>query len=125
MATDASTRQDWCTEYIIWYNPAVDYVVELGRRERKRQAVHLSVLEAAERLFTERGVARTTVDDIAQAADVARQTVFNHFPYKEALALELGAESIQQVAQHAHARLEAGVPALVVLREAAQRMLDV
>jgi len=102
----------------------VEYVVELGRRERKRQAVHLSVLEAADRLFAERGVARTTVDDIAEAADVARQTVFNHFAYKEAMALELGADSIQRVAQHAHARLEAGAPALEVLEETAKRMLD-
>jgi AcrR family transcriptional regulator len=110
---------------MICYNTTVDYVIEVGRRERKRQAVHQSLLEAAERLFAERGVARTTVDDIADAADVARQTVFNHFPYKEALALELGAQNIQRVAQHAHARLEAGVPALEVLQETAERVLAV
>jgi AcrR family transcriptional regulator len=102
----------------------VDYVVELGRRERKRQAVHQNLLDAASRLFAERGVARTTVDDIAEAADVARQTVFNHFPYKEALALELAADSIQQVANEAYVLLEAGVPALEVLDRVANRVLD-
>jgi AcrR family transcriptional regulator len=82
------------------------------------------VLDAAQRLFAERGVAGTTVDEIAEAADVARQTVFNHFPYKEALALELGAENIQRVAERAHALLEAGTPALDVLQRSARSFLD-
>lgn len=102
----------------------MDYVIELGRRERKRQAVHQNVLEVASRLFAERGVARTTVDDIAEAADVARQTVFNHFPYKEALALELAADTVRAVAQAAHALLEAGVPAVDVLETVAFRILE-
>ncbi len=102
----------------------MDYVVEIGRRERKRLAVHRSLLDAASRLFAERGVYRTTVDDIAEAADVARQTVFNHFPYKEAFALELGAEGIRQIAERASALLEAGMPALDVLDRCAHQLLD-
>lgn len=35
------------------------------------------------RLFAERGYDETSVDDVAAAADVARQTFFNHFPSKE------------------------------------------
>lgn len=101
----------------------MDYVIELGRRERKRQAIHQSLLDVASRLFGERGVARTTVDDIAEAADVARQTVFNHFPYKEALALELAADGIRRVAAQAHALLESGMPALDVLRHSMEHIL--
>jgi AcrR family transcriptional regulator len=82
------------------------------------------VLDAAQRLFAERGVSGTTVDEIAEAADVARQTVFNHFPYKEALALEIGAENIQRVAERANALLEAGTPALEVLQRSACAFLD-
>ncbi|GAC1396580.1 MAG: TetR family transcriptional regulator FadR [Chloroflexota bacterium] len=102
----------------------MDYVIELGRRERKRQAVHQSLLDAALRLFGQYGISRTTVDDIAEAADVARQTVFNHFPYKEAFALELASATIRDVGQHAHALLEAGSPALEVLQASARRILD-
>jgi AcrR family transcriptional regulator len=102
----------------------MDYVISLGRRERKRQAVHQQLLDVAEQLFRERGIARTTVEDIAEAADVARQTVFNHFPYKEALAVELAAEGIQEVAQHAQALLEAGTPALDVLQRTAEWVLE-
>ncbi len=102
----------------------MEYVADVGRRERKRQAVHQSLLEAAAELFRERGIARTTVDDIAVAADVARQTLFNHFPYKEAFALELIADGIEQIADRAHALLEAGMPAIDVLPRVAEWVLD-
>lgn len=99
-------------------------IIEISRRQRKRQALHANLLITADQLFRERGMSQTTVDDIAEAADVARQTVFNHFPYKEAFALELGAASIQNVAQRAHALLESGVPALEVLERVGNWVLD-
>jgi AcrR family transcriptional regulator len=40
------------------------------------------LLAAALRLFAEQGYQATTIDQIAEAADVARQTVLNHYPHK-------------------------------------------
>jgi AcrR family transcriptional regulator len=40
------------------------------------------LLAAALDLFAANGFAETTIDQIAERADVARQTVLNHFPYK-------------------------------------------
>ena len=102
----------------------MDYVISLGRRQRKRQAVHERVLEVADQLFRERGIGGTTVEDIAEGADVARQTVFNHFPYKEALAVELVADDVQTVALRAQALLEAETPALEVLYRTAEWLLE-
>jgi AcrR family transcriptional regulator len=99
-------------------------ILEMGRRQRKRQAVHDTLLQSADQLFRERGIAGTTVDDIAEAADVARQTVFNHFPYKEAFALELAAAGIRAIAQRAYALLEAGTPALDVLQSVSTWVID-
>ncbi len=98
--------------------------IDQGRRQRKWQAVHQGLLDAADSLFRDHGVSHTTVEDIAEAADVARQTVFNHFPYKEVFALELGAVSVSRVAQQAHALLEAGEPALHVLQQAGEGLLE-
>jgi len=53
------------------------------RRSRKRLATREAISEAATRLFYERGFDHVTVDEIAEAADVGRMTVFNHFPRKE------------------------------------------
>lgn len=60
---------------------------DVGLRERKKQQTRSRLAETALRLFLERGFDAVTVDDIAQAAEVARQTVFNYFPSKEDLVI--------------------------------------
>ncbi|TDD58972.1 TetR/AcrR family transcriptional regulator [Kribbella antibiotica] len=59
--------------------------MELGRRERKKQQTKAAISEVATLLFLERGFDAVTVAEVARAADVAVQTVFNHFPAKEDL----------------------------------------
>jgi AcrR family transcriptional regulator len=59
--------------------------METGRRERKKQQTRQVISDVATRLFLERGFDTVTVAEVARAADVAVQTVFNHFPAKEDL----------------------------------------
>jgi AcrR family transcriptional regulator len=56
-----------------------------GLRERKKLQTRRAILDAAVRLFEEKGYEQTTVSEIAAAADVATKTVFNYFPSKEDL----------------------------------------
>jgi TetR/AcrR family transcriptional regulator, cholesterol catabolism regulator len=58
---------------------------EAGRRARRKQETHARILDAAVACFAERGFEETTMQAIAERADVARATVFNHFPDKQAL----------------------------------------
>jgi AcrR family transcriptional regulator len=62
---------------------------ELGRRERKALATRVRVLDAAEDLFVANGYAATTIAAIADAADVAVQTVYAAFGNKRAIFTEL------------------------------------
>lgn len=58
-------------------------VEQAGIRERKRAETRSAVVRAATRLFLERGVTGTSIDDIAAGAGIARRTFFLHFPSKE------------------------------------------
>jgi AcrR family transcriptional regulator len=55
-----------------------------GRRERKKLETRRRIYRAAMALFAEKGFDATTVDEIAERADVAKGTVFNYFPHKKA-----------------------------------------
>ncbi|MFD7619338.1 TetR/AcrR family transcriptional regulator [Streptomyces sp. NPDC059802] len=58
---------------------------EQGRSARKRQAI----MEAATRVFMEKGYSGTSMDDIAKLAVVSKQTVYKHFSDKEKLFAEI------------------------------------
>ncbi|MGY2067583.1 TetR/AcrR family transcriptional regulator [Blastococcus sp. SYSU DS0619] len=55
------------------------------RRARKKAQTREHVRAVARQLFDDRGFDAVTIADIARQADVAVQTVFNHFPTKEEL----------------------------------------
>ena len=54
-----------------------------GLRERKKRATRTAIHDAAMSLFADQGFAGTTIDEIAERADVSRATVFSYFPAKE------------------------------------------
>jgi AcrR family transcriptional regulator len=56
-----------------------------GLRERKKRATRQAISNIATGLFLERGFDEVTVAEIAEAANVAKMTVFNYFPRKEDL----------------------------------------
>jgi AcrR family transcriptional regulator len=70
----------------------------MGIRERKKATTRQALVDAAARLFAERGVEGTTMDDIARAARMSRTSVFNYFGYKEMILCEIGARYVQEVA---------------------------
>jgi AcrR family transcriptional regulator len=58
-----------------------------GLRERKKQQTRDRIAKVALALFLERGYDETTLDDIAEAADVSRRTIFAYYDSKEDILL--------------------------------------
>src|SRR5882724_5926301 len=57
----------------------------MAKQAERRAATTEAILRAGRRLFGERGFAATTMDDIAEAARVAKGAVYHHFATKEAV----------------------------------------
>ena len=93
------------------------------RRTRKRLATRQSILDAATCLFFERGFDRVTIDEIAEAADVGRMTVFNHFPRKEDMFFDREQE-IHDVAFEAVRKRGAGITPIEASRLLAHNLIE-
>jgi len=85
-----------------------------SRRERKKQETRQRLLEVAWDLFRVRGYEETTVEEITEAADVAKGTFFNYFETKEAVLGELMAWRIELLGRQVLAG--DGVPESAVAR---------
>ena len=59
-----------------------------GLRELKKARTRQLIADTAARLFAERGYEHVAVTDVARAAEVAEQTVYNYFPAKEQLVTD-------------------------------------
>ena len=94
-----------------------------GLRERKKQRTREQIVEAAMRLFAERGYHATTIADIATAADVAPRTFFTYFPSKEAVVFHNLDRDLDSLASALRHRLP-GETAFDALRRWIDAMFD-
>jgi AcrR family transcriptional regulator len=94
----------------------------VDRRSRKRLATRELISDVATRLFYERGFENVTVGEIAEAADVGRMTVFNHFPRKEDMFFDRDAEGRETIRQALRQR-DPSVSPIETLRLLAHRLI--
>ena len=88
----------------------------LGLRERKKIKTRQAIRRAAFRLIDENGYAATTVEQIAEAAEVSPSTFFRYFPSKESLLLadDLGTSILLHVGNEENVRAVMRHPAHLV-----------
>jgi len=85
----------------------------LGLRERKKIKTRATIREHALRLFTEQGYTETSVEQIAEAAEVSPSTFFRYFPAKEDVVL---ADDIDPILLKVLAEQPADLPPLTAIR---------
>ena len=71
----------------------------------KKQETERRIVQCARKLFNKKGFERTTTRDIAQAAGIAAGTMFNYFATKEALAMTIVNEALDDAATESEGRL--------------------
>ncbi|MFL6124162.1 TetR/AcrR family transcriptional regulator [Actinophytocola sp.] len=65
---------------------------EGGLRERKKARTRQHIADTAARLFATHGYEQVSIVDVARAAEVSDQTVYNYFPAKQDLVLDRAEE---------------------------------
>ncbi|MGD2146128.1 MAG: TetR/AcrR family transcriptional regulator [Anaerolineae bacterium] len=96
-----------------------------ARREREKQERRRSILQAARETFFENGFHHTTVESVAERAEVSKGTVYLYVESKEALLAHLLLEGLEDLVGELDRAYSAtqGVPADEQLRELAQAYL--
>ena len=81
------------------------------RKKREKEQRKTQIIEAAENLFYLKGYSATTMQEIADMAELSKGTLYLYFKNKEELLLEVGnkaAESMQSIAEEALKGKETG-----------------
>ena len=93
----------------------------LGLRERKKIKTRASLRAHAMRLFQEQGYNETSVEQIAEAAEVSPSTFFRYFPTKEEVVL---ADDIDPIVLQVLADQPADLPPMQAIRMAVAAVFE-
>jgi AcrR family transcriptional regulator len=77
-----------------------------SRMERKKEETKQKIIRAAMKLFKERGLDATTMEQIAEDVDIAKGTLYNYFPVKEAILDEYIQRSFRENSSERIQRLQ-------------------
>ncbi|WP_255951990.1 TetR/AcrR family transcriptional regulator [Streptomyces odontomachi] len=88
-----------------------------GLRERKKRQTRQYISDVATGLFLERGFDAVTVAEVAEAANVSVNTVYNYFPAKEDLYLDRLSGIVDRLSRWVRGRDAGEAAAAAVLRE--------
>ena len=94
------------------------------RRARRKEARPGEIIEAALRLFADRGFAATKLEDVAAAAGIGKGTIYLYFPTKEDLFRSVVRQAVLPNLEAVAALTQApDLPAADMLRAIAERFL--
>ncbi|MEU9483718.1 TetR/AcrR family transcriptional regulator [Streptomyces decoyicus] len=88
-----------------------------GLRERKKRQTRQYISDVATGMFMERGFDAVTIAEVAEAADVSVNTVYNYFPAKEDLFFDRSKGVMDRLSRFVRGRPAGESAAAAVLRE--------
>jgi AcrR family transcriptional regulator len=94
--------------------PRRSALLQARSRNTRHELVRTALAMWDERGF-EKGIAETTVEEIAKAAGVTKGTFYFHFAHKEDILLEIGWAAAEAMMEEAEAGMQRGRPAGAVI----------
>ncbi len=95
------------------------------RRKHRAEDNRLFILEAAEKVFSQRGYSLTTVDEIAAEAQFSKATLYRYFKSKRDIFFDVILNSFEEVSQELEALKNKELSAGEKLKELIQLLLQV
>lgn len=90
------------------------------RRKREEMARLASIMVAAEKVFSERGYYKARMEDIAEAAELAKGTLYFYFKSKDEIYLHL----LEREAQKVHAEIQCRITETSTFIEALEQTIS-
>jgi TetR/AcrR family transcriptional regulator len=97
---------------------------ELSRKEREHLARRSEILQAALRLFSQKGYTQTTMNEIAKEAEFSVGSLYSFFQNKEELFFNLIMENIEEIGRDAGAAMSAAATPKAKLDALANALFD-
>lgn len=94
------------------------------RRSRRSAEIRERLFRAALDVFSKKGFAETTVEDITNAADVGKGTFFNYFPSKDHILLAFGEMQISRLREAVDEAKQSSQPIPEFLQGLGRRMTE-
>lgn len=95
-----------------------------GRRERRKRLTRHDLLVAGRRLFGEKGLYESRIEDLSRHAGIAKGTLYGYFPSKEALIEAVVASGFSELLGHVHRRAQGAQTHEAVLARVAAAHLE-
>ena len=87
------------------------------RKEREKEARREEIINAAERIFFEKGLAQATMDEVAEAAELSKGTLYLYYKSKEDLYLTVAMRGSEILCDMIENVIASGAPTLKLLEE--------
>lgn len=81
------------------------------RKEREKAARREAILEAAKAVFAEKGLLGSTIDEIAERAELGKGTIYLYFKAKEEMLMALMEEGLALLAERMSRAVDPALPA--------------
>lgn len=92
----------------------------IDRREREKEQRRNAIIDAAEKLFSSKGVANTTMDEVAEMVELSKGTLYLYFKNKEELFCAIVQRGLDILEKNLIAASEKGNDALEKLHSMSQ-----